>query len=236
MALKDLVADRGKITEEMIEKIIADYIRYDPGTYEIVFTRAGMALGNDAKVLVMLVAILGWKYVTDETRSVDTRPAALEALTGIHGGSLRPTLKKLKDSRLLAVVDGHYSVKVANLEAIASTVAGEKALAPAKRTAGKADKIAKTLSPDEQATIQTGQTSRRKSVVPIRASLDRLVKDDFFSEVRTLPQVLAELHERAIIAKTTSLSGPIADLVRNGTLKRKKVINGNKEIWGYRAA
>ena len=62
----------------------------------------------------------------DEVREVDTRPADIEALTGIHGGTLRPTLKKLKDAHLIASVDGHYSARIANLDAIAKTVAGEK--------------------------------------------------------------------------------------------------------------
>jgi hypothetical protein len=60
-------------------------------------------------VLVVLVALMGWEHVVDEVREVDTRPADIEALTGIHGGTLRPTLKKLKDAHLIASVDGHYS-------------------------------------------------------------------------------------------------------------------------------
>src|ERR1700691_4493356 len=123
MALKDLVADRSRLTEAAIEEIVRDYVRYDPGTYEVVLTPAGLALSNDAKVLVLLVAVAGWQYVVDEVRPVDTQPAALEQMTGIAGGTLRPTLKKLKDAHLLVVVSGAYAVRVANLDAIGRVIA-----------------------------------------------------------------------------------------------------------------
>jgi hypothetical protein len=48
--------------------------------------------------------------------------------------------------------------------------------------------------------------------------------------------VVERLHEMAIIAKATSLSGPIAELVRKGRLVRRKTTQGTKEVWGYEAA
>lgn len=236
MALKDLVADRGKITEEMIEKIIADYIRYDPGTYEIVLTPSGAALGNDAKILVVLVALMGWPYVVEETQSLDTRPAALEAVTGIPGGTLRPTLKKLKETHLITVVEGHYSARPANLDAIARAVLGEKVISLAKRKVRKTDKLQEPRSEADQQPTPSVEKGKKKPGVPIKASLSRLLDQGYFSETRTLPQVVSRLHEQAIIAKTTSLSGPIAELVRETKLERKKVVEGKKELWGYRAA
>lgn len=242
MALKDLVADRSKITEEIIENIVADYVRYDPSMYEIVLTPSGIALGNDAKVLVMLVAIMGWEYVVDKVHALDTRPAALEALTGIPGGTLRPVLKKLKDAHLLAVDGGNYSVRVANLDAIRRAVHGEKMISP-KRGSRKA-KASNSQTSTELPKVETddcsagasANKSRRKAGVPVRASLVRLIEVGFFAEPRTFGQVVARLHEMAIIVKNTSLSGPIADLVRERKLERKKIIEGSKEIWSYRAS
>ena len=126
MALKDLVVDRGKITEEMVEKIIANFVRYELDPNAIVLTPEGTTLKNDAKILVYLVAVLGWQYVIGEEHQVDTRPAALEIALGIPGGTLRPILKKLKDAHLLTVNKGHYSIHPSNLNAISQIVQGEK--------------------------------------------------------------------------------------------------------------
>lgn len=239
MALKDLVADRSKLTEAAIEAIVRDYVRYDPGTYEVVLTPAGLQLGNDAKVLVLLVAIAGWQYVVDEIHHVDTRPAALEQMTGIAGGTLRPTLKKLKDAHLAVSTSDGYAVRVANLDAIGRVVAGEKAIGkpgPRKTKRAVADDDNGTSGGANPSTGRGVGKGRRRAGVPIRGSLGRLVDNGFFAEARTLSQVVARLHEMAIIAKATSLSGPIAEMVRTGKLARKKVTEGGKDVWTYRSA
>jgi hypothetical protein len=239
MALKDLVADRSRLTEAAIEEIVRDYVRYDPGTYEVVLTPAGLALSNDAKVLVLLVAVAGWQYVVDEVRPVDTQPAALEQMTGIAGGTLRPTLKKLKDAHLLVVVSGAYAVRVANLDAIGRVIAGGKAIAspsPRKSKRASVDEDDSTTKGADSPQGRGPARDRRRAGVPILGSLTRLVDTGFFKEERTLGQVVGRLHEMAIIAKSTSLSGPIADLVREGRLTRKKVTEGGKGVWSYRSA
>jgi hypothetical protein len=238
MALKDLIADRSKLTEAAIEEIVRDYVRYDPGTFEVVLTPAALALSNDAKILVVLTAIAGWEYVVDEVRPVDTKPAALERTTGIAGGTLRPILKKLKDGHLLFSTSDGYAVRVANLEAIGRVIKGEKATA--RPAPGKSKRGAtRDVAPNEgggSSSENSLSKSRGKTRVPIRASLARLLDTGFFAEERSLSQVVARLHEMAIIAKTTSLSGPIAELVRSGKLARKKVSEGGKDIWCYRSA
>jgi hypothetical protein len=239
MPLKDLVADRSKLTEAAIEEIVKDYVRYDPGTYEVVLTPEGLALNNDAKVLVLLVAIVGWQYVVDEVQVVDTRPAALEQMTGIAGGTLRPVLKKLKDAHLVVAMDEGYSVRVANLDAIGRVIAGEKALSrPAPRKARAISTQAVDTAAEGRDTPEKapGPKGRRASGTPIVASLGRLVDAGFFAEERTLGQVVSRLHEMAIIAKATSLSGPMADLVRAEKLTRKKVTEKGKDIWSYKSA
>jgi hypothetical protein len=236
MALKDLVADRSKLTEAAIEEIVRDYVRYDPETHEVVLTPAGLALSNDAKVLVILVAIAGWQYVVDEVRPVDTQPAALEQMTGIAGGTLRPTIKKLKDAHLVVATSEGYSVRVANLDAIGSVIARAKANArPAHRKSRHTSADDSTMeSADSLPETGAARGSRRASV-PISGSLTRLVDAGFFREERTLAQVAGRLHEMAIIAKTTSLSGPIADLVREGKLTRKKAAEGGRDVWSYKS-
>jgi hypothetical protein len=235
MPLKDLVADRGKITEEIIERIVDDYVRYDPKSYEIVFTPKGVALNNDCKILVYLAAALGWRYVVDDEKSTDTKPANLEAVLGIPGGTLRPVLKKLKDAHLLAVADGHYSVRIANLDAIERAVTAEKTVTPNRRSTRKTKGNSAPTSADFQPVEVVEKDKKRRSTVPNTLSLSNLFEQGYFKEYRTLSQVVGRLHEQAIIAKSTSLSGPIADLVRRGKLERKKIDEGGKQVWGYKA-
>lgn len=236
MALKDLVADRSKLTEAAIEEIIQNYVHYDPDAYEVVLTPAGLTLSNDAKILVFLVAIAGWQYVVDEVRTVDTKPAALEKMTGIPGGTLRPTLKRLKDSHLVASAGDGYTIRIANLNAIGRAIAGQggvKSISPRKSkraAAANSDNAERAQTSHDKQPIR----ARRKTAVPVSASLSQLVNSGFFESERTLGQVVVRLHEMAINAKTTSLSGPIAEMVRNGKLVRKKTAEGGKNVWSYK--
>ena len=106
MALKDLIVDSGAVTEEVIEKIISVYVRYEVDPPAIVFTPEGNALDNVAKVIVYSAAIFGLKYVFDGPPVISTKPADLENALGISG-PLRLVLKKLKDNHLLAIVEAN---------------------------------------------------------------------------------------------------------------------------------
>ena len=231
MALKDLVVDRGKINEEMVEKIIANFARYELDPNVIVLTPEGAALKNDAKILVYLVAALGWQYVISEEYQADTRPAALEKALGIPGGTLRPALKKMKEAHLVTVTDGHYSIHPTNLNAISLIVQDEKITPTTSKSAKKAK------SKNRKGKLRTeGDTNKtkKKPEISIPSSLDRLIVEGFFVDDRTLSQVYDRLQELAINTKLTSLSGPIADLVRDEKLKRKKIKQNGKRVWVYK--
>ena len=233
MALKDLIVDSGAVAEEVIEKIISVYVKYEVDPPAIVFTPESNALGNVEKVIVYFVAVLGWKYVVDEPPVVSTKPADLEEALGIHGGSLRPVLKKLKDNHFLVVADGHYSIRASNFAAAGRVVSGENHLS------ASLPKSKNTKAGDASGSADTAATNpakpKKKAGVPIKSSLEALLDDGFFSEFRPLAQIVERLHEIAVIAKVTSLSGPVADLVRDKKLKRKKVDENGKQVWAYRA-
>ena len=234
MALRDLIVDSGGVTEEAIEEIISAYVKYEVDPHAIVFTPEGNALGNAEKVIVYSASVLGWRYVVDEPPLVSTKPADLEDALGIPGGTLRPVLKKLKDNHILAVADGHYSIRASNHAAARCIVSGEKHL-PASQPKSKATKTGNpSVAADGAA--KDGNKSKKKAGVPIKASLETLLGEGFFCEFRTLAQIVERLHELAVNAKVTSLSGPVADFVRDKKLERKRAERNGKQVWAYRAS
>jgi hypothetical protein len=124
MALKDLVAEKGALDEAAIERIVGPYVRYDVEAKEIIYTQTFAGLSNKAKILVYLVALQGWKFVTEDLLASDARPGDIEAATGIPGGSLRPTLRGLCDSHVLSERDSRYSVRATSLPIIEAELNG----------------------------------------------------------------------------------------------------------------
>jgi hypothetical protein len=133
MALKDLVGTKSALAEEAIEAIVRGFVTYDEEERAVVLTQDGLRLGNRAKALVYLTALLGWPFITSEPTPTEAKPAEIEKATGIPGGSLRPILKELLEAHLLIVRDGRYSVRSTSFAAIAAELANPGATAPRKR-------------------------------------------------------------------------------------------------------
>ncbi len=231
MALKDLVADANKIDEETIEDIVANYVRYDPVAFKIVFTPNGAELKNELKLLVYLVSVVGWKYLVEDAEAVPTKPSDLEAALGIGGGTLRPILKKLKDSHLVSVNDGHYTVQTANLDIVRRVIKGEKVRSA--RVRKSATKSTERNSSNQPRTQDAKQ--KKNSAGELRPLLEAWVNDGYFDEARTIRDLLERYHEHAIIVQRTSLSGLLLRAVRDGLLSRAKVETDGKRIWRYKA-
>lgn len=228
MSLRDLVAKKSEIAESAIEEIVSKYIRYYIDTHEIGFTPEYSTLNGESKLLVYLVAILGWQFVTDNPPTTSTKPADLEKAIGIPGGTLRPLLKNLKDAHFIAPSAEGYAIREGNLEAIAAAINGEKKShkpRKANQTKGKPSKMQKTT--------QTGALTKRPNNTPISPRLDGWIEEGFFKTPRTLKSVHERLHEHGIIAKQTSISGPLLKAVQQGRLTRKKIDQNGKEVWAY---
>ena len=241
MALKDLVAQKAALTEAAIEEIVASYVRYDVEEVEIIFTSEFGTLSNKAKILVYLSAQQGWQFVSDEATVLGVKPAALGENLGISGGTLRPTLKDLKDRQLIVSKGGSYFVRAASLEAIKSELQDRNA-APRPKTRKRSTSKPGT---DGGVNVQTDggeETEKPKarktnssSGGPREKFLDWVDKG-YFDEERTLRDVQNRFHEVGIIIPQTSIPELLLRAVRNEMLKREKKKVGNKEVWVYQTS
>lgn len=232
MALKDLVADRSKIDEAAIEAIVSRYVRFDPARQQVVFLPESRSLSQHAKVLVYLVALMGWQYILEAPKPVSTKPADLEAVLGITGGSMRRILMELKDAHLVTTNDGHYAAQIANLDAIAKVVSGDT-----KKPAPKTKALKEKLRPKVVTPAETAPGAKKKASASgqLRTALEKWIKQGVFAEAQTIGTVQARYHEQAIIVKQSSLSGLLLRAVRDGLLVRKKIEKAGKTVWVYKA-
>lgn len=250
MALKDLISQKSALTEEAIEQIVSDYVRYDPDAKEIHVTPAFGQLGNRAKVQVYLVAMLGWAFLLDDPIPVELKPGALEEHLNIQGGTLRPLLKDLKDRHLIVSKDGGYTVRSSALSdvaqelgsarpAVAVKAAGatrrKPVMRPKARGSSKNDPVAHDADTSEKQSAKSSETSRRKRPGGgAKTSFGEWVSSGFFDEPRTLAAVQARFHEEAIIIPRTSIPAYLLAAVRGDRLSRKKVDVNGRQRWVYR--
>ena len=241
MALKDLIAQKAKLTEEAIEAIISDYVRYDIEEQEIVLTPEATTISSKAKILVFLVAQQGWQFVVDEATDLELSPSDLEHFLGIKGGTLRPILKDLKDRNLLAAKSGKYSVRSTSLNAIKGELDGRSTLTPRKQR--KPRKRQSKLADDSQSNAEAVSVRTKASAKRTKSSAQSgqkpgeafttIIGEGFFDTGRTLAQLQTRLHERAIIIRQTSLPSYLLKAVRSGQLTREKQNVDGKEVWVY---
>lgn len=238
MALRDLVAQKSALTEDAIEQVVKDYVRYDPEEREIAFTPEFASLGNKAKVLVYLVAVQGWAFVVDEAVTVETKPADLEDKLGIPGGSLRPLLKDLKDRHLVVSKGAGYSVRHSNLAAIQREIEARSGSGPTvarRRKAPARPKPASNEAPASDNTNAVTDTKKRKAASggDLKQTFNEWITQGFFDSPRTLADVQARFHQEAILIPRTSIPKYLLAGVREKSLSRSKENVNGKQLWVY---
>lgn len=237
MALKNLVAQKATMTEEAIEGIVSDYVRYDTDEKEIAFTPDFAALANKGKVLTYLVAIQGWPFVSEEAIATSAKPADIGEMLGIPGGTLRPILKDLKDGHLVAVKNGAYSVRASNLAAIESAIGspsggtGTRKKSRSRKTSKKKNRT--TSQSDTRPQDQQSGSGKRKNA-GLKDKIDKWITDGWFDSGKTTADVKDRFHDEAIIVAVTSIPGYLINAVRDEALTRKKEEVGGKKVWVYR--
>ena len=225
MALKDLAAQKAALTEEAIEAIVADHVRYDIDEAEIAFTPGFNDLGNKSKILVYLVALQGWPFVTDDAIATGAKPAQMENVLAIPGGTLRPTLKDLKDRHLITVKGGVYSVRGSSLPSVESEVkSSSSASPPAKK---------KTKKKTTKKTRGSGSGSTTKNA-GLGEKFEEFVAEGFFDDGKTAKDIRDRFHEETIMVSTSVLPPYFIKAVgKDKTLKRKKEDIDGRKVWVY---
>jgi hypothetical protein len=118
--LDRLVVDEGDINRDLLADVLADKVVVDPKAGTFAFKhRVREQLGN---MNIVLTALLAQKVLALLGADVNERlqPIDLETKTGIRGGTLRPILKRLADSRTVRRETDGYFVPNYALEDIAN--------------------------------------------------------------------------------------------------------------------
>jgi hypothetical protein len=237
MALRDLVAKTSVLTEQAIEDVVTDYVRYDPDERVIHLTPAAARLQNRGKVLIYLVALQGWPFISKDQIPVDAKPAELEECLGIQGGTLRPILKELKDSHIVTELRGRYSIRTATLANIKAELGKIEGSAPRARLKKKRKN---TAAPDETSVPITKSTKSHQQTHPKKKSGDKAtqfgkwIDEGFFDAPKTLAEVQKRFHKEGMIVPRTSVPGYLLKAIRSGRLTREEADVNGKRVWVYR--
>lgn len=232
MALKDHTIDSTKISEELIESIITERVKYDPAKETIVLLPAVRGLTNDKKVLLFLAALQGWRFLVKENvPSESASPADITRATGIPGGSVRPLLRGLEDRKILLAVKGKYELPAHNLGRVRDIIAGKGSQTEIRINIHKHDKNKKNTK------LSSG--IKNSSSRPLASeAFDKLLKNNWFKGGKTLSQLKDKLKEMAVIVPTSQLPQYLLKACRgeNPKLKRKQEVIEGKKLWVYSLA
>lgn len=99
--LDELVVSGAELDRELVATILKPFVRIDGDTASIIPQDGWESLTVQRKVLVFLTARKAMRGLGLEIAREECSPMEIEAATGIRGGTLRPTLKRLADRRVI---------------------------------------------------------------------------------------------------------------------------------------
>jgi hypothetical protein len=233
MALKDHTIDSSKVSEELIEAIITERVKYDPAKETVVLLPATRGLTNDRKILVYLAALQGWRFLVKENPPHENAsPAEITRATGVPGGSVRPLLRGLEDRKILLATKGRYEVPAHNLGRVRDIITGKDALSAVRITPSKHKKM--------KVDAKSPATGKRSSSNKPSASeaFEKLLNANWFKGGKTLADLKEKLKEMAIIVPTSQLPQYLLKACRGErpTLERKQDTIDGKKLWVYSPA
>jgi len=229
--LKDLIIDVSKASEDAIEGVVTGYVMYDPKAHIVHLLPDATHLGLRAKVLLFLTAILGWTFVTEEVIPTSATPSEIERQIGIPGGSIRPTLRSLRDEKMIVQdSDGRYRLPTHSLTKVRGYIRKED---PAKLldTPVEAEKD----GPTKDDSTRTSRKSRKQGPgSDIAGAIDELIGGGWFDQDKTLGEFREELEVRGISRPSTHLSPALVRAVRSKKLQRSRIGRDGSMVYAYK--
>jgi hypothetical protein len=228
--LRDLAVNTAELQEEWIEEIITPYVNYDVESKRIVLLPATTSLPARAKILVYLVALRGWPFVTEDEVPSSAKPAQIGEDLGIQGGSLRPVLKNLKDSRYVAVNTQGYSVSLPALPSIKEEI--ERSANRTRGSGGATSSKRRTSARKPGKASNGGQPAAKRSGKNAEF-FHRQIAEGFFDEPKILGDVVERFHENGLTVHRGTVSPLLIKAVRSEELRRKKSKFKGRDVWAY---
>jgi hypothetical protein len=234
MALKDLIADSAALTEKAIEDIVRPYVQYDPKAKRIGFTPKAKSLPKKHKLILHLIALQGWSYVSDESIPTTAKPAELEDAIGIPGGTLRPMLKDLKENHYVTLKSGRYGVQSSSLDDLKALLAGET---PSAR--GLSSRVARRGAAKDGAKkdVDHGVKGKRRSAkkgVDLTAMFRGWIKDGWFKQKkRSMKDLKQKFREKGVMVQNSTLPAYLLMALRENLLEREMATVDGRQVWVY---
>ncbi len=229
MALKNHTIDSTKVSEEQIETIIADRIKYDPKNQKVVLLPNARTLSNDRKILLYLVALKGWKFLIEkDTPPEDASPLEITHSTGIPGGSVRPILRGLEDRKIIVTHKGRYEIPSHNLSTIQTLLSKQDPIGPVVTKHSKADSKSKST---KEAKAKRGSNNSNKPT--LGEGFASLMEKKWFKGGKTINQLKEKLDEMTIFPPIEQLPWHLLNAYRKGNLTRSKQTTDGKKVWVY---
>jgi len=235
MPLKNHITDSAKLSEEEIEGIIADFVKYDPEHKAIVFLPKAQELSAEKKILLHLVSLRGWRFVVEENSpATDASPREIERVTGVRGGTLRPILRALAQSKMLNSQKGRYEIPAHNVGRVRAAMASGESMVTShsKYDSQSNDKKKKVNKSTIKPNLQKRGSKNKPSLAD---SFEKLLQANWFRGGKTLTQLKDRLEEMAVIVPMSHLPVHLLKACReeNPRLKRNKETINGKKIWVY---
>lgn len=229
MALRDHTTDSAKLSEDMIESIVAGFVKYDPMTKSIHLLPKSGDLSNEKKLLLFLVAMRGWFFVLKDKDKVvsDASPTEIEKATGIKGGTLRPILRSLTQLKILTSKKGRYEVPAHNLVHVKELI--RSAEKPSKTDHQKSFTAKSKVNPKKER-----QKTRGSKYKPaLGEKFNELVEQKWFKGGKTTSDLKKKLDEMTVFPPIVQLPAYLLKAYRTGLLTRKKENVKEKNVWVY---